>query len=210
MVFRQHQRRRTDFCAVRDAGAKTDVIVYRPKELLFEEIEAMDYVGGVMDAQESTNGCPGWRRLQTRCRGLERRVRELEGSNSALREQVRVLAAELEKTQRAGKRQAVPFRRKNTAGKPKKPGRKAGKDCGTHARRAAPIDEKHDAPLPPACPKCGSEHMQENRAAAEQFQTDVVFRTVRRQFTVHCNHVRGCRELVRSKRSAPAGVVIGG
>jgi transposase len=136
------------------------------------------------------------RKLIEENRCLRARVGELEGTVRALQEQVQVVSAALEEARRAGKRQAAPFRKGKVVQKPKKPGRKSGKDYGEHARRVAPedapIDEKHEAPLPRECPKCGSLRLEEDEPAAKQFQTEIVCRTVRRGFTIHRGHCRDC------------------
>jgi transposase len=136
------------------------------------------------------------RRLIEENRRLRARVAELEGMVRAMREQIQTLTAALEESRRAGKRQAAPFRKPRRAEKPKKPGRKPGDQYGEHARRSvpddAPIDETHDAPLPPECPKCGSRRLEEDEPTAEQFQTEIVCRTVRRRFAIHRGHCRNC------------------
>lgn len=127
---------------------------------------------------------------------LRARVGELERMVRALQEQVQVLTAALEEARRAGKRQAAPFRKAKRVEEPKKPGRKPGEQYGEHARRSvpedAPIDERHEAPLPPECPKCGSRRLEEDEPTAEQFQTEIVCRTVRRRFAIHRGHCRDC------------------
>ena len=129
-------------------------------------------------------------------RRLRARVEELEGMVRALQEEVQVLTAALEEARRAGKRQAAPFRKPQRIEKPKKPGRKPGEQYGQHARRIAPenapIDEQHDAPLPAECPKCGSRRLEEDEAVSEQFQTEIVCRTLRRRFVIHRGHCRDC------------------
>jgi transposase len=131
-----------------------------------------------MDGQQAMEGCP-------RCRELEARVRALE-------EQVRLLTTALEEAQRAGKRQAAPFRKPKRATPPKQPGRKPGEDYGTHARRMPPEDlpvtEEHVAELPPECPHCHSTKLAGFPTTDEQFQTEIECRAVRRRFVVH----RGC------------------
>jgi transposase len=153
------------------------------------------------------------RRLIEENRRLRARVDELEGTVRALREQVQVLSAALEETRRAGKRQAAPFRRGKIVQKPKRPGRKAGKGYGTHARRVAPedapIDERHEAPLPPECPNCGSPRVEEEEPPAEQFQTEIVCRTVRRQFTIHRGHCRDCGVPVRGRHPLQTSAATG-
>lgn len=142
-----------------------------------------------MDEQGPTNGCPGCRRLEARCRELEARI-------VALAEQVRLLTAALEEARRAGKRQAAPFRKPKIVKKPKKPGRKPGKDYGEHAHRVAPenatVDEQHEARLPPECPKCTSTNIEEYAETDEQFQTEIVCRTMRRRFVIHRGRCVDC------------------
>jgi transposase len=132
----------------------------------------------MMDGQQAIDGCP-------RCRELEARVRALE-------EQVRILTAALEEAQRAGKRQAAPFRKEKGVGMPKKPGRKPGEEYGTHVRRMPPehlpATEEYVAALPRECPHCQSTNLACFDATDEQFQTEIQCHTVRRRFVVH----RGC------------------
>jgi transposase len=153
-------------------------------------------------------------------RRLRARVDELEGMVRALQEQVQVLTAALEEARRAGKRQAAPFRKSRRVEKPKKPGRKSGEQYGRHARRTAPenapIDEQHDAPLPPECPKCGARRLEEDEPVSEQFQTEIVCRTVRRRFAIHRGHCRDCgaalsgrHPLQTSKATGAAGEQLG-
>src|SRR5215469_3466984 len=75
------------------------------------------------------------------CLRLEREVAEL-------RAQVERLTQLLDEQRRAGKRQAAPFAKGPPRPKPKKPGRKPGKDYGVKAHRQPPehIDETYEAP----------------------------------------------------------------
>ena len=75
---------------------------------------------------------------ESECAGCKRLSAELE----ELKEHVEKLQKALEESQRAGKRQAAPFRKPKVVA-PKKPGRKSGADYGTQARRTVPdqIDE---------------------------------------------------------------------
>jgi hypothetical protein len=77
-------------------------------------------------------------RLQRRVQESERRVKEL----------LRALA----ESQRAAKRQAAPFSRRQPKTNPGKPGRKAGSRYGCRSRRPIPaaIDQALGAELPPA------------------------------------------------------------
>jgi transposase len=159
----------------------------------------------VMDAEK--------RRLIEENRRLRARVEELEGMVRALQEQVQVLTAALEEARRAGKRQAAPFRKPKRVEKPKKAGRKPGERYGEHARRVAPedapVDEEHDAPLPPECPKCGSRRLEEDEPGAEQFQTEIVCRTVRRRFAIHRGHCRDCGAAVSGRHPLQTSTATG-
>ena len=75
---------------------------------------------------------------ESECAGCKRLSAELE----ELKEHVEKLQKALEESQRAGNRQAAPFRKPKVVA-PKKPGRKSGEDYGTQARRTVPdqIDE---------------------------------------------------------------------
>jgi len=159
-----------------------------------------------MDGQGPTNGCPGCRRLEAHCRELEARLR-------ALKEQVRLLTAALEEARRAGKRQAAPFRKPKTVEKPKRPGRKRGKDHGEHAHRVAPedapVDQQYEASLPPECPKCTSTNIEEYAETDEQFQTEMVCRTVRRRFVIHRGRCLDCGATVEGRHPLQTSTATG-
>lgn len=152
-----------------------------------------------MDGQGTTDGCLGCRRLEARVRALE--------------EQVHLLTAALEEARRSGKRQAAPFRKGGTVEKPKKPGRKSGKDYGTHARRVAPedtaVDERYEAVLPSECPHCHSTNLEESPERGEQFQTEVVCRTVRRRFLIHRGRCLDCGVAVAGRHPLQTSLASG-
>src|SRR5439155_24516517 len=85
-------------------------------------------------------------------------VRQQQRQMEALTTELTRLRADLEEARRAGKRQAAPFRKGPPKANPKRPGRKAGDQHGTHAHRPPPppedITEVLEAPLPEACPQC--------------------------------------------------------
>lgn len=143
-----------------------------------------------MEEPQTTADCP-------RCRALEAQIAKL--------------AAELEEVRRAGKRQAAPFRKPKKP-KPRKPGRKPGKDYGKHERRVAPspeeIDETHDAPLPPECPRCGSAHVQETHVA-QQFQVDLPQRPIHRQFNIHIGRCQKCNGRVQGRHELQTSSALG-
>jgi transposase len=147
-----------------------------------------------MDVDCSESECPN-------CRRLRARVVELEAQVARLSAQVEKLAALLEAAQRAGKRQAAPFRKsEGPKPDPKKPGRKRGDAHGCHAHRAAPekIDERYDVPLPETCPHCGGRHVTPTRVAP-QYQTEIPTRPIYRQFDIQLGQCRDCQRTVQGR-----------
>jgi transposase len=139
------------------------------------------------------------------CGGCRRLSAELE----QLKEQVEKLQKALEESQRAGKRQAAPFRKPKVA-VPKKPGRKSGDDYGTQARRTIPeqIDERWDVPLPECCPQCGCGELTED-AICQQYQTDIPRKPIHRQFDIHVGHCTGCGERVQGRHELQTSDALG-
>lgn len=146
-------------------------------------------------------------------RRLRAAVEELRRTVRGLQEQVQVLSAALEEARRAGKRQAAPFRKGKMVAKPKKAGRKRGEDHGPHAHRMTPeaagVDEHHEAPLPSECPQCGSPDLEEDEPTTEQFQTEIVCRTVRRRFAMHGGHCLACGTVVRGRHALQTSMATG-
>lgn len=142
---------------------------------------------------------------QPECSGCRKLSTELE----QLKEQVEKLQKALEESQRAGKRQAAPFRKPKVA-VPQKPGRKSGDDYGSQARRAIPeqIDERWDAPLPECCPQCGCGELTED-AIHQQYQTDIPRRPIHRQFDVHVGQCTGCGERVQGRHELQTSDALG-
>jgi len=103
---------------------------------------------------------------------LEREIIELKRQLAEAYEIIRTLSEQLEELQRAGKRQAVPFARRERVKKPRKRGRKPGK--GQFKNREKPkaeeISETKRAELS-GCPDCGSglEDLREQ----EQYEIDI-------------------------------------
>tara|TARA_R110002072_G_scaffold287242_2_gene452761 strand:+ start:122031 stop:123413 length:1383 start_codon:yes stop_codon:yes gene_type:complete len=126
-----------------------------------------------------------------------------------LKEQVEKLQKALEASQRAGKRQATPFRKPKVA-VPKKPGRKPGDDYGTQARRTIPeqIDEHWNVPLPECCPQCGCGELTED-AICSQYQTDIPRKPIHRQFDIHVGHCTGCGERVQGRHELQTSDALG-
>jgi transposase len=79
------------------------------------------------------------RELEVENADLRAEVSRLHATVDSLRATVDKLTAALEAAQRAGKRQAAPFRNGDgPAVEPKKPGRKKGRRHGRHEHRAIP------------------------------------------------------------------------
>jgi transposase len=142
--------------------------------------------------------CPG-------CRELSKRVAELEAL-------VAELTRKLHEALRAGKRQAAPFRKGPPKVQPKTPGRKSGEQHGTHGHRPPPaadqIHERHDAPLPDACPHCRENAVVET-GTAEQFQTEIPRTPIHRQFTVHLGRCRCCGKGVQGRHELQTSGALG-
>jgi len=144
------------------------------------------------------------------------RIAELERQLAEAQAMIRELKAQIEALQRAGKRQAVPFGRRERVQEPKKPGRKQGQ--GVFSRREKPrleeVQTTKKAEMSP-CPTCGCELV--DRKEHEQFEIDipevqpVITRYVmqsgscpqcgQRHWMVHPDQI--------SSASGAAGVVIG-
>ncbi len=130
--------------------------------------------------------------LTGRFEKLQQEIEKLQQENEKLRLQ-------LEKLQKAGKRQAAPFRKQEEPAKPpRKPGRKRGRRHGRHAHRSVPprIDETYDVPLPKACPHCGGKHISETEISP-QYQTEIPRTVIYRRFDVHVGDCKTCHRKVR-------------
>jgi transposase len=141
--------------------------------------------------------CPG-------CRDHLKRLAELEA-------QVAELTRKLKEATRIGKRQAAPFRTGPPKPQPKKPGRKSGDAHGTHGHRPPPspdqIAERHQAPLPDACPHCRGQLIE--TGTAKQFQTEIPHAPLIRQFTVHIGHCDACGRRTRGRHPLMTSDAVG-
>jgi transposase len=147
---------------------------------------------------------------------LEAQLRKRDELIAALQEKLQHLEDEMEKTKRAGKRQATPFARKKRVAKPKQPGRRKGQGKFSRRRKPGPeeVKETKKAPLE-CCPDCGGSLTQ--RKEHEQFVVDIppVEPEVTRYVT-YSGHCTCCRRRVRSRHpeqisdaTGAAGVVVG-
>ena len=149
-------------------------------------------------------------RLRDALRRAERERDRLKQRNERLQDQ-------LDAARRAGFRQAAPFAKPHRQGTGRPPGRRAGATYGRHGTRPVPprIDERHDAPLPAACPACGDGVRRTH--VVSQYQEDLpVVRPLVREFRVHIGacgtcgrRVQGRHALQTSDALGAAGVQIG-
>src|SRR5215204_4255366 len=86
--------------------------------------------------------CPGCLKRDGAIAALQQQVAEL-------RRQLDELRAKLDESQRAGKRQATPFRRRAAKANPKPPGRPPG-----HARAQRPLPDRVDRVIDVPCAGC--------------------------------------------------------
>jgi transposase len=106
--------------------------------------------------------CPGCQQRDATIARLQQRVDDLEQQIQQLREQ-------LDEQQRAGKRQATPFRRREGTPNPKRPGRAEG-----HPRASRPLPERVDRIIDVPCDRCPDCHQALiDPVVRPQFQTDL-------------------------------------
>jgi len=135
---------------------------------------------------------------------LQQQVEALQAENVLLRNQ-------LEQSQRAGKRQAAPFRKGPPKPNPKTPGRKAGDNHGRHGHRPPPppeqLNETLEAALPATCPCCGGTLVED--ALTYQYQTEIPRRPLCRQFNVHVGHCQQCGRRVQGRHPLQTSDALG-
>jgi transposase len=134
--------------------------------------------------------------LRSECAQLRTEKAALKEENERLVEENNELKLRLGEAQRAGKRQAAPFRRRKRKSNPKKPGRKPGHPP---AHRPVPdhVDAEVDVPLG-CCPDCGGA-VDENGTDA-QYVVDIP--PVKPHVTKYVNHhgrCTGCGRRVDSR-----------
>lgn len=129
--------------------------------------------------------------LRSECGRLRAENDALKEENERLREENKDLKRRLEESQRAGKRQAAPFRRRKRKDNPKKPGRKPGHPP---AHRPVPdhVDAEVDVPLG-SCPHCGGDV--DEHGTDEQYVVDIP--PVKPRVTKYVNHHGCCKQCGR-------------
>ena len=117
----------------------------------------------------------GWllecaRRQAGRIEELNEEVSELRVRWEALRDENVRLRERLAEAERAGKRQAAPFRRGESKRKsdPRRPGRKPG-HAGAHRPRPEVVDRREDVPLG-CCPVCGAQEARQVKRVVQYIE----------------------------------------
>jgi len=142
---------------------------------------------------------------------LLKKIEGLERENVALRAENERLRRALEEAQRSGKRQAAPFSRQAPKANPKKPGRKAGAGYGRRCRRPIPkkIEERLEAPLPGACPRCGGGVRE--TGVVWQYQTEIPEPKVTHiEFRIHVGQCRECGHGLQGRHPRQTSDAVGG
>jgi len=140
---------------------------------------------------------------------LEREIQRLQQENERLRQQLERLRQQLEKALRAAKRQAAPHSRGEPKQNPQAPGRKAGAAYGRQACRSVPrqVHEARDVPLPKSCSHCGGPV--EFQRTAQQFQEEIVRRTLVRRFDIAIGQCRDCHRHVQGRHELQTSDALG-
>jgi len=147
---------------------------------------------------------------------LEQQLAQALTTIQKLQQQVEELQTKVEELERAGKRQATPFARRQWVEHPKRPGRKRGQ--GKFAHRELPkvhqIQETKIARLH-GCPDCGGKLRDIHKH--EQYVTDIPVVEVQTTcFVTYSGYCRACHKRVRSRHpeqtsqaTGAAGVMVG-
>ena len=163
------------------------------------------------DAQESNKPRRGGQveRLRRDLDRAEREVDRLQKRNKRLENENERLKRDLDAARRAGCRQAAPFAKPRIRD-PKRPGRRPGAAYGAPARRRAPgrVDERHDVPLPPGCPKCGGEVQATGTVTQVQEELPVP-RVIVRRFQVAVGACRACGRRVQGRHRLQSSDAVG-
>jgi transposase len=152
------------------------------------------------------------RHLRAENAELKATVAKLTQRIEHLTNQVDKLSAALEEAQRAGKRQAAPFRKPKRRGKPQKPGRKPGDQYGEHARRAVPtpeqITEHYAVPLPESCDGCHGQEIQPGQPVV-QYQVEIPQEPIYREFIIETGRCLTCGKAIQGRHALQTSDAVG-
>ena len=147
---------------------------------------------------------------------LEQQLAQALATIQKLQQQVEALQTKVEELERAGKRQATPFARRQWVEHPKRPGRKAGQGKFAHRElsQVHQIQETKVAKLH-GCPECGGRLREIHKH--EQYVTDIpVVEVKTTHFVTYSGYCRACHKRVRSQHpeqtsqaTGAAGVMVG-
>src|ERR1039457_5396718 len=129
--------------------------------------------------------------LEKENRQLQRQVEQGRFKNKRLKKRLERLEQDLQKARRAIHRQAAPFSKGEPKAEPKTPGRKAGSNYGEPSFRPLPqrVDEVLPARLSGRC-TCGA--TVQVKRSEQQYQEDIVRRTVVSRFYIEVGHCSCC------------------
>jgi len=147
---------------------------------------------------------------------LEEQLAQALATIQKLQRQVEKLQNKVEELERAGKRQAAPFARRQWVERPKRPGRKRGQGRFTHRElpKVHQVQETKIARLAD-CPECGGNLREIHQH--EQYVTDIpVVEVKTTRFVTYSGYCRVCHKRVRShhpeqtsQATGAAGVMVG-
>ena len=139
----------------------------------------------------------------------QREKARLEQDSQRLREEINKLKKELEAAQRAARRQAAPFSRGKRKKNPKSPGRKSGAKYGKQQNRPIPdhVDEEITVAAPEKCPGCGGPLTLERME--EQYQEEIVRRTIVRRFHIPVCRCTCCERRVQGRHPLQTSDALG-
>jgi transposase len=168
----------------------------------------------MMSKRRNKNSLPNTK--DQRIAELEQKLSQALTINERLQKQVELLRERVEELERAGKRQATPFARRQRVEPRKRAGRKAGQGQFVRRKKPSPkeVSETKVERLN-GCPECGGKLRERHRH--EQFEVDIpeVKPTIIRYVT-YSGYCAICQKRVRSRHpdqtsqaTGAAGVVVG-
>ena len=127
-------------------------------------------------------------------------------------ERIEQLEKLIEEVRRGGKRQAAPFSKGNPEATPKKSGRKAGQDHGTHSRRRLPerpAERVVPVGLPDSCPHCGDGEVVKVKTMAQWVEDLPDIATILTRFDVAVGCCAGCGRRVQGRDAEQSSDALG-